>query len=521
MRGGWDTIIVGAGVGGLTAAAKLVRAGLRVLVLDRNPHPGGTAYVYHRTGFSFPMGPLGFSHPGIVHEILKDLGEDDGLEFYRIHYRMMAFNLEMPLSLPFSEMKKELKEWFPIDTQGVEQFFQEIEEIASATQIPDTGTNHSPGERAAKTSASEYLSGFVNDRRLRRILGSLGTREPYSSLSLLAAMWNLMGNEGIWYPKGGMRLFCERLVRAVTEPKGSENESNGIVRLKTEVKNIRVKEGNVLGVTLSDGTKIDGGSIISNADYKATFIKLINHQDVPDNWCRAVINAKQSGSVLQVCLGVDSKRVDFSSFKEASRVIYRRNTSDFEGQDELNWNSAEVDPEALATQELEVSLWSRDDKMLAPESGAVIVIRTEADYSHFARYHSGWRERLPAYYEYKMRLGRAILREVENLLPGVEDGVLSIDVATPLTFEEQGGRSEGAVAGWSWDYEDFHDYQPRELIRTPIKGLYMAGYQAFSALFMGGVPTAIKSGIRAADAVLKNVGPIETILIPGVEDTSI
>jgi hypothetical protein len=49
----------------------------------------------------------------------------------------------------------------------------------------------------------------------------------------------------------------------------------------------------------------------------------------------------------------------------------------------------------------------------------------------------------------------------------------------------------------------------------------MAGYQAFSALFMGGVPTAIKSGIRAADAVLKNVGPIETILIPGVEGTSI
>jgi phytoene dehydrogenase-like protein len=38
----WDTIIIGAGIGGLTAAACLVKAGLRVLVLDRNPHPGGT-----------------------------------------------------------------------------------------------------------------------------------------------------------------------------------------------------------------------------------------------------------------------------------------------------------------------------------------------------------------------------------------------------------------------------------------------------------------------------------------------
>ena len=53
----WDIILVGAGIGGLTAAAYLAKAGLRVLVLDRNPHPGGTAYAYHRKGFSFPMGP--------------------------------------------------------------------------------------------------------------------------------------------------------------------------------------------------------------------------------------------------------------------------------------------------------------------------------------------------------------------------------------------------------------------------------------------------------------------------------
>ena len=106
MQGSWDTIVVGAGVGGLTAAAKLVNEGRRVLVLEKNPHPGGTAYVYKRKGFSFPMGPLGFSHPGLIERCLKDLGEDDDLQFYRVHYRMRAFDLEIPLSIPFSEMKK-------------------------------------------------------------------------------------------------------------------------------------------------------------------------------------------------------------------------------------------------------------------------------------------------------------------------------------------------------------------------------------------------------------------------------
>jgi phytoene dehydrogenase-like protein len=77
MREHWDAIVIGAGMGGLTAAAYLVKAGLRVLVLERNPHIGGTAYVYHRKGFTFPMGPLGFSHPGLVKTILEDLEIDE------------------------------------------------------------------------------------------------------------------------------------------------------------------------------------------------------------------------------------------------------------------------------------------------------------------------------------------------------------------------------------------------------------------------------------------------------------
>jgi phytoene dehydrogenase-like protein len=125
--------------------------------------------------------------------------------------------------------------------------------------------------------------------------------------------------------------------------------------------------------------------------------------------------------------------------------------------------------------------------------------------------------RSPAYREYKIRLAHGLIHEVERLMPGLENAIVVMDVATPLTFEDQGGRSGGAVAGWSWDYEDFRDGQPKELIGTPIKGLYMAGYQAFSVLFMGGVPTAMESGKRAAKAVLKGIGPAEKVLIPGVK----
>jgi phytoene dehydrogenase-like protein len=339
-------------------------------------------------------------------------------------------------------------------------------------------------------------------------------------------MWNLMSEEGIWYPKGGMKSFCEMLTRMVQEVDGEEErvgdlgnkelkkESSGVIQLRKEVVQIRIVNGSILGIVLKDGTEIESNSVISNADYKTTFLKLINRDVLPETWYGAVSEARQTSSVLQVCLGVHEKRVDLSAFAHASRLIYRKRQKADPGGGEMDWNVNEIDPEGLAGQELEVTLWSRDDKMLAPPNGAVIVIRTEVPYSHFLRYRVGFRKRSADYMNYKTRLGQALVREVTRLLPGLDDAMIAMDVATPLTIEDQGGRSEGAVAGWSWDYSDFKDSQPRELVRTPIRGLFMAGVQAFSALFMGGVPTAMESGLRAAEAVLEGAGPTDEIAIP-------
>jgi phytoene dehydrogenase-like protein len=406
-------------------------------------------------------------------------------------------------------MVKELSKSFPADAEGVKHFFEDMNEWISK-QKPDPNRNKS--NQTHDISASEYLQALIKDRRLKRILGSIGTREPYSGLPLLAAMWNLVSHEGIWFPEEGMQSFCKRLVRAVVR----NNDKSGEIRLNKDVAKIRVDHGKVLGVILKDGTQIDSSSIISNADYKTTFLKLIDPKMIPPEWSDAVSSARQTGSVFQVCLGVDAGKADLSAFKKASRVIYRRNCENIQEREILDWTAQEIHPEALASQELEVSLWGKDWEMLSSEGKAPIVIRAEAEYDHFAKYRLGWRQRSPKYQDYKTRLAQALIREVHHLIPGLEKAILVADVATPLTFEGQGGRSEGAVAGWSWDYEDFRDDQPKELIGTPVKGLYMAGYQAFSALFMGGVPTAMESGKRAAKAVLQGMGPVEKILIPGV-----
>ena len=297
---------------------------------------------------------------------------------------------------------------------------------------------------------------------------------------------------------------------------GAGEESQGLakIQLNAEVKSIRISEGKVWGVTLSDGTEVDAVAVISNADYKTTFLRLIEPRFVPEDWLEAVKRARQSGSVLQVCLGIDAKKVDLSAFSEASRLIFKGNRDESSVETAVDWLAEEINPRALAMQELEVSLWSKEDPGLAPPGGAVIVIRTEADHRHFSKYRKRPGKRIPAYGPYKTLLGRALVRQTGDVMPGIEDAIQVFDVATPLTFEDRGGRTEGAVAGWSWNFTD-NPGQAAALVRTPISGLYMAGYQAYSALFKGGVPTAIWSGVSAAEALLEGAGPVKDLNIPG------
>lgn len=506
----YDAIVVGSGLGGLAAAARLLQEGQKVLVLEQSPHPGGTAYSFIRKGYRFPMGPLGFSSPETVKSALSSLGVKwkDGLELERVRYRVMAYGLDLPISAPFDRLRSEITDKFPEEAEGVARFFNEIEEIAAAFKRPDHGPSRAVLEEGAATSAANKLEALIRDPRLIRVLGGIGTGEPYSSMNLLAAMWDLMANQGIWVPAGGMWLLCDRLAKIVAE-------LGGDLEVARTVQQIDVSDGRVGGVTLASGEVFKAGRVISNADFKTTFLSLVDPMQVSEEWFQAVFHAKQTSSNLQVNLGVDVKALDLSAFDNADRVLYRR---EFEEQD-LDWKAPELDPEAFAGREIEISLVGGREAGGggAPENGASILLRTEAEYGHFAKYRPVRGRRLSPYLPYKTRLAEAMVGEAGRLLPGLADAAVVMDVSTPLTFEERGGRSAGSVAGWSWDFGE-SDSRARELVLTPVEGLYMAGYQAYSSLFMGGVPTAVQSGLRAARAALMGEGPSNKVAVPGARD---
>ena len=502
-----DVIIVGAGPGGLTAGSILSQQGLSVLVLDRNDHPGGTTRSFTCNGFTFPTGPLGFSNPTTV---LNALGASPGSvesAFKPAPYLIHAFGKEIPISLPPALLANELCRLYPREADAIRAFLADSREVSDA--LLSTPEGELPRlARRTDVSASDYLTAHVKDSSLRKILGSIGSNEPVFGFPLLATMWDIISARGIWYPKGGFNSFAGWIAAEIAR-RGCR------VSLGSEVLGITVRNGKVRGVTLVDGSSIEAPAVISNADFKTTFLSLVESACQPPEWRNAVMEARETSSNLQVCLGVDKSKVDLSVFSTATRIIYRGDAVPGNDPGGPDWKAPEMDPRDLAGEELEVCLWSGDDPSLAPPGAAVVVIRVAADHAHFNRFRPEWGKRIPEYARYKARLAGSLVREVSKLLPGLEQAVLISDVATPLTFEERGGRYAGAVAGWSQRHQDVLDYAVRPLVLTPIDGLYMAGLQAFSWLYWGGVPSAVLSGARAADAVLRGDDPVNEVWVPG------
>ncbi|MDH7492703.1 MAG: NAD(P)/FAD-dependent oxidoreductase, partial [Candidatus Saccharicenans sp.] len=333
----YEVIVVGAGLGGLTCAASLVKKGLRVLVLEKDRHPGGTSYLFQRGGFMFPMGPLSFSHPGYVGSLLASLGIKENLEFKRNHFQLIARDLDLVYSVPPDELRQELALKSPREAAGLEAFFQELQkamklvhdlylwhpdylpEKLSSLQEKVVRAEYSESRKARIWSWSQTFSGDVlrkhlNDTSLVNFLGSMGSGEPTMSFLTLAMMWNIMSVEGIWYPSWGIHGISDRLVETI-------RTGGGELWLGTPVKKIIVENGQAKGVLTADDNFLGADWIISNADGKTTFLELMEPADVPGEFLDRVNHTPYTGSELCLYLGVEPEKIDLSRMR-ATHLFY-------------------------------------------------------------------------------------------------------------------------------------------------------------------------------------------------------
>ena len=498
-----DAIIIGAGVGGLSAAAYLAQAGRRVLVLEQDSHLGGTAHIFRRSGFTFPTGPQSVTVPDYIAHGLRELGIERSLSFKRDCFQVRRGNLDVMISVPLHQLSKQLMDHFPEEKKGIRAVIKILEDVIDALDVlqPDDLIEQGSGcrtdgnacaviERWGRVPARDLIESNVQDQTLKDLLGSQGTSETVMSVVLLAQMWRFMSRVGIWYITEGIDSVPELLADRV-------RSFGGDIRLGERVVSILVKEGAAAGVELAGGTIIKAPFVISDADYRETIIGLLPPDVFLGNEKEEISRMPLTSSAFSVFLGVKRGLIDLSAFRGDHLMVKLK-----EGKP-LPWEMKKPVPEDFMKDEIWLSWWSNHDPALAPPGCEALIIKVEAPYDMFAPFSGGCRGcHQEHYYSLKEEMADALVSAASNVLPGLPGAVVVREVATPLTYKFWGHRSEGSVAGWSWRSGEKSEPWTRSLAVTKVPGLLMVGLQSFTRLFYGGMGTSIYSGKYASDLVL-------------------
>ncbi|MCK6563374.1 MAG: NAD(P)/FAD-dependent oxidoreductase, partial [Dehalococcoidia bacterium] len=267
MNTDWDAIVIGSGLGGLTAAAYLAALGKKTLVLEQHYVAGGNAHVFRRMKkFEFDVGVhyVGDCNPGgTLPTILKGLGVDDRVEwlpldpdgFDTLHFPGIEFKVPANWDL----YRQRLVETFPDDETGIHRFLDILHAV-----IRESGKVRLPVEPADLPRLMEEAPNFLAWalRPLSQLFDecALGTRVravlaaecgdyalPPSKTPVVLHGGVIAGYmKGAYYPKGGGQVIPAALVAAL-------RANGGELRTRARVERITIEDGMVSGVCLEGG----------------------------------------------------------------------------------------------------------------------------------------------------------------------------------------------------------------------------------------------------------------------------
>src|SRR4030042_5460831 len=257
-----DAIVIGSGMGGLTAAALLARKGFNTLLFDKEKQVGGYVVSFKRSGFTFDATGAfvgGGQEGGEFHRILKEMGAHPDIDFIPVHHiRNIYPGFEIPLrGGGFSSYIETLVDLFPEEERGLKSYLSLVkrigEEIKSYSEMTLKKKVLFPFYfqnlvRFHRTNHQTVLNHLFRGEEIKMALHSLPATEPPSRLSFLftAILIHKALAEGVFYPKGGMGKISEAVAKAF-------QKSGGEIRLQTEAEQILIKGGKVIGILTHDG----------------------------------------------------------------------------------------------------------------------------------------------------------------------------------------------------------------------------------------------------------------------------
>ncbi len=491
-----DVIVIGSGIGGLTAGALLARYGKRVLVCESHAIAGGAAHSFSRQGFHFDSGPSFYCGltPGSglnpLQQVLEVLGESlqavpyDPLGHY--HFPEGTF----PVYSNAERYRQTVAKITPQGARELEQFEKRLLPLYESLRgIPTIALRADwqiipvilgrylpsvlkllPHLRIVQGSVGDVMDREVKDPWVRRLIDLecfllSGLKAHGTIAPEVAFMLGERSRAGVEYPVGGSGAIVDALVCGL-------KRWGGELKLNAHVEQILIESRKVAGIKLKNGKIINAPVVISNATLWDTYTKLLRPEDLPPSYRQQSLETPAVDSFMHLHLGI---RAEGLGNLTGHHVVVHDASKDI------------TEPGNTCM----ISIPSVWDVNLAPEGHHVVHAYTLEPYE-------GWR-RDEGYEERKKERSQSLFRALERVIPDIRDRIVLELIGTPLTHAYYLRRYQGtygpAIAAGQGTFPS---------TQTPISGLYRVGDSTMPGI---GVPAVAASGILCANTL---VTPQET-----------
>ncbi|MEQ1621435.1 MAG: phytoene desaturase family protein [Methylococcales bacterium] len=310
-------VVIGAGLGGLSAAISLATEGFSVDLLEKNDKVGGKLNILEKDGFTFDLGPSILTMPHIFQALFeragKNMADYINIQTVEPHWRnFFEDGSTLDLSSDPERMKQELDKLGPNTAKEFDEFLAYSKKLCEITEqgyfahgldsfwdlLKHYGPVRSLLEFDVFRSMDQGVRRFIKDPKLVDVLNYfikyVGS-SPYDAPALMNLLPYIQFGYGLWYVKGGMYGIAEGLQKLA--------EELGVnIRVNSEVAEIQQHDRRATGVRLLDGSVIAADIVVSNMEVIPAYKKLLNNEKETQRLQR--FEPSCSGLVLH--LGVDT-----------------------------------------------------------------------------------------------------------------------------------------------------------------------------------------------------------------------
>ncbi|XP_069809257.1 all-trans-retinol 13,14-reductase-like [Dendropsophus ebraccatus] len=524
-----DAVVIGSGVGGLSAASALAKAGKRVLVLEQHDQAGGSCHTFQEHGYEFDVGLhyVGQMHEGGMFRVIMDQLTDGQLQWVRLANQYESIIIGHKVYNVYAgkcEFPEALKKQFPGEEEAIDKFVMLMKKVARhvplvamlkimpqslSLLLVKSGLLHrlSPVFHLAESNHQDIVESLTSNKDLQTVFSYLFYGVPPNDSSfMINALLLHHYKRGAWYPRGGSSEIAFHMIPII-------ERVGGKVLVRAPVTRILLNNGRATGVAVQQKDKeicIHAPVVISDAGMFNTYEQLLPPavRNTPE--VESMLSSLQYGmGCFLVFVGIRGTS-DELGLKSTNLWIYSE--SDLNSMME-KFSSLEWEEVCEQLPLMFITFPSAKDPTYSQRhpGRSSMTLLTMAPYSWFQQWSGQQpRHRGDEYHAMKMKLAEHMVERAIKENPQLEGKIEYMEAATPVSNEYYLRAPRGSMYGAEQNCSRYQcEIISRMRTQTVVPGLYLTGQDVFSS----GVAGAVHGGLLCASAVLGKILYIDLMML--------